>query len=93
MKYDDFKKLFEQKFYTMKNNRIIECQVDKVILCKYNRDEYGNVCPMYNGHLDVEFVVTNKDCEDVYCVTINKNQIGKEFFTSITDLVNYIKPK
>lgn len=91
IKYEDYKELFEQKFYSMKDNRIIEWQVDKVMLCNYHRDEYDNLCPIYNGNLDVEFVLRDKNSNDYS--TIDKNQIGKEFFTSITDLVNHIRPE
>ena len=92
MKYEDFKELFEKKFYSIEDNRIVEWQVEKVMLCNYNRDEYDNLCPIYNGNLDVEFVVKDKNSENDY-YTVDKNKIGKEFFTSITDLVNHIMPE
>lgn len=93
MKYDDFKELFELKFYSMKDNHIVEWQVEKVILCNYNKDEYGNECSIYNGNLDVEFNLKRKENSKYYYATIDKNQIGKKFFTSITDLVNHIMPE
>jgi len=94
MKYEDFKELFELKFYSMKDNHIVEWQVEKVILCNYNRDEFNNLCPVYNGNLDVEYELKRKDKNNTYqYVTIHKNMIGKTFFTSITDLVNHIMPE
>lgn len=92
MKYEDFKELFEKKFYSIEDNRIVEWQVEKVMLCNYNRDEYDNLCHIYNGNLDVEFVVKDKNSEHDY-YTVDKNKIGKTFFTSITDLVNHIMPE
>lgn len=93
IKYDDFKELFELKFYSMKDNHIVEWQVEKVILCDYNRDEYDNLCPVYNGNLDVEYELRRNENSEFQYVTIHKNKIGKTFFTSITDLVNHIMPK
>lgn len=94
MKYEDFKEYFELKFYSMKDNHIVEWQVEKVILCNYNRDEYNNLCPVYDGNLDVEYKLKRKERDNTYqYVSIHKNEIGKTFFTSITDLVNHIMPE
>ena len=93
MKYDDFKELFELKFYSMKDNHIVKWQVEKVILCNYNRDEYDNLCSIYNGNLDVEYELKRKEKGEYQYVTIHKNKIGKTFFTSITDLVHHIMPE
>lgn len=93
MKYDDFKELFEQKFYSMKDNHIVEWKVEKVILCNYHRDEFDNLCPIYNGNLDVEFNLKRKENSTYNYATIDKNKIGKTFFTSIEDLVNHIMPE
>ena len=95
MKYEDFKELFEQKFYSMKDNRIVEWKVRKVLLCNYNRDSgSNNLYPIHDGNLDVEYEVGKIRRNGEYeCATVNEFTIGKTFFTSITDLVNHIMPE
>lgn len=94
MKYEDFKELFEQEFFSMQDNHIIKWNVEKVILCNYNRDEYGNLYTIYNGNLDIEYGLVRKDTNNKkITIDINGNMIGKTFFSSIAKLVEHITPQ
>lgn len=94
MQYEDFRPLFKQEFFSMLDNHIIKWNVEKVILCNYNRDEYDNILPNYNGNLDIEYGLVRKDINNHrVTININENMIGKTFFSSIEKLVEHITPQ
>ena len=88
MRYEDFKYLFEQEFFSMQDNYIIKWDVEKVILCNYTRDIHDELDSNYGGDLDIEYGLVRKDVHNnKVTININKNMIGETFFTSITKLV------
>lgn len=82
---------FNDKFYSMEDNKITEWNVVGISFYNYSRDDYNNLCRNINNKPDVEYTLERYDKEKKLITNYtHKQNINKIFFYNKDSLVQYL---
>lgn len=82
---------FNDKIYSIKNNKIVTWNIEAICFCNYNMDKWGNKCvihPCTSSKPDVEYRVyrTDEETKQKLIKIVDYYNLGKEFFKTKEDL-------